>query len=193
MFVLIIIIILFIIVTGIWSTKTYKPKPIFTYYVVKSNIDPLWEQRVDNILKESNWHKYYAIKKVDDPNMANVLIHLKPRSWMAEHYNKPPQYYPSGKRIWFSVTTIVPNGRPDIYLDQYNWTEGVSESGLSPDLYRTYLVNHEFGHALGFAHQSCNKDNVINNTCPVMYQSTRGCGEFICGTQPLDIDLTKKI
>lgn len=158
------------------------------YYVADSNIDPQFKQQTENILQNSNWKTYRSFQQADSEQDANVVIRLvsdKELDWL----HSEPKYYPDGKQVRFSYTVQSSDMSPEIYINSKNWLYGVKESGLSLDEYRTYVINHEFGHALGYHHQPCN-----TGRCPVMYQSTRGCPEgTVCGFQPNNADLNKKI
>ena len=74
------------------------------------------------------------------------------------------------RRTYFSATILTPNGPPLILFDPINFLFGVPASGLSVDLYRQYVINHEFGHAIGMPHLRCER----GKQCPVMYQMTKG-------------------
>jgi hypothetical protein len=56
-------------------------------------------------------------------------------------------------------------------LNLRRWLLGVEAYGDDLDGYRTYLVNHEVGHFLGHAHESCPGDGA---DAPVMMQQTYG-------------------
>jgi hypothetical protein len=92
---------------------------------------------------------------------ADVRIGIAPKRSHYRHVN--------GKRVYFSVTFISENPRT-ILFDPYNYKYGVKRSGLSVEDYRTYVINHEFGHVLGKDHLRCK----AGEQCPVMYQMTRG-------------------
>lgn len=60
-------------------------------------------------------------------------------------------------------------------LNAVRWVEGVESYGDDVDNYRRYLVNHEIGHLLGYAHAKCPGEK---QPSPVMVQqtySTQGC------------------
>lgn len=126
---------------------------------------------VENILNRSRWGDKYNIIRVDDPDKAIVKIHLSGRSSL-DKFHDNPEYYSNGKQIRFSITTQSKFSKPEIFIDADNWHYGVDESGLSVNLYREYVINHEFGHALGYDHAEC-----VKKLCPVMYQMTRGVPE----------------
>jgi hypothetical protein len=111
---------------------------------------------------------------------------------LMRHY--PIQYYPNTKQpIHFSITYPVNNRLKYIYIDEDNWKYGVPESGLTQRKYQEYVINHELGHALGYGHVKCDKEHVYNSTCPVMYQSTRGCPEgYSCAFRVSPVDLLQR-
>ena len=78
--------------------------------------------------------------------------------------------YPDEKEIHGMSFTTLHTDPTFIVMNTKNWNSPPSSFTLSRDKYRTYLINHEFGHALGLhSHQSRTKSN-----CPLMYQQTRG-------------------
>lgn len=183
------IIAIFIIYYIINKTKTKT----VTYYIHNSNIDPTFKSQTQAILLKSPWRRHYKIKEVAESKLADINI------WLVEDkelnkYHDTKEIYPDGSPIRFSLTFQGRNSKPRIYINSKNWIEGVKQSKLTLYDYREYVINHEFGHGLGFDHQPCTKQTAINGTCPVMYQSTRGCPDgFICGQIPNIYDLNKKI
>ncbi|QNE20015.1 DUF3152 domain-containing protein [Kribbella qitaiheensis] len=58
-----------------------------------------------------------------------------------------------------------------VVLNAKRWMYAVPAYAAQIDLYRSYLVNHEVGHALGHGHSTCAKPNT---PAPVMMQQTKG-------------------
>lgn len=62
-----------------------------------------------------------------------------------------------------------------VVLNAWRWANGAHAYGDNLKGYRVYMVNHEFGHALGNGHVACPKDG---SPAPVMVQQTKdleGC------------------
>ena len=65
-------------------------------------------------------------------------------------------------------TTIT--GESAVYLNESRWVRGAVPFEGDLGNYRQYLINHEFGHAIGYAsHQPCGGDGKL---APVMMQQT---------------------
>ncbi|HLT61023.1 MAG TPA: DUF3152 domain-containing protein [Microlunatus sp.] len=58
-----------------------------------------------------------------------------------------------------------------VVLNAKRWAFGAKAYGDDVANYRRYLVNHEFGHALGFGHVDCPDEG---RPAPVMMQQTKG-------------------
>lgn len=166
---------------------------IWTYYIDESlSID--FAAQCRRILQKSSIHDTYTIKEVFDKKSADIEIYLVTRdNMLKKRGTKPLEMYPgTDKPIYFSWTYQKP--KPTIYIDEINWLYGVDESGLNIQEYRTYVIQHEFMHALGYDHQVCNKNTAPNGVCPIMYQSTRGCPKgFKCGHNITKFDYEKRI
>jgi hypothetical protein len=173
--------ILFLLIIVLYMSNTHKIRK--TYYIYDSEIDGMFKERVRDILNVSNWKQYYDIKEVGQLP-ADITIELMKRS---DLNFTDGRVYPDGRPIYYSATTVNTNGGI-IKIDDNNWLYGVKESGLDIDSYREYVINHEFGHGLGYDHIRC-KDGF----CPVMYQATTGCYDNTCLTQPYKIDMSNRI
>jgi hypothetical protein len=60
-----------------------------------------------------------------------------------------------------------------VVLNAKRWLRGAPAYGKDVAGYRDYLVNHEFGHALGLGHLSCPRSG---RPAPAMLQQTKGLG-----------------
>lgn len=63
----------------------------------------------------------------------------------------------------------------NVMINYYRWMAGAYEYPNALSSYRIYLVNHEFGHAIGHGHRDCTG---AGSPAPVMLQqsiSSRGC------------------
>ncbi|WP_394613749.1 DUF3152 domain-containing protein [Lentzea sp. JNUCC 0626] len=75
-----------------------------------------------------------------------------------------------GKEIPFETSCYNP-GQKRVVINVARWVRGAMVYG--PDLagYRTYVINHEVGHALGNGHAACQENDA---PAPVMMQQTFG-------------------
>lgn len=157
----------------------------YTYFVEPSLIDPTFSEKVTNILRNSGWNSAYTLAPAPKES-ATIHIKLVDRATMIAE-NPPKDKHADGSPIYFSFTRQSPTMRPEVWIDANNWQYGVNESKLSTSEYQKYVINHEVGHALGVDHVGC--DINAGGVCPVMWQSTRGCGAARCGTDVSNADI----
>ena len=124
----------------------------YTYFIDNS-LNSEFTAQCRRILHHSVINNTHNIREVLDKKSADIEIYLLTRDeMMKKRGDKPLEMYPgTNKPIYFSWTYYHP--KPTIYIDEINWLYGVNESGLSVNDYRTYVIQHEFMHALGFDHQ----------------------------------------
>ncbi|MGW7683340.1 DUF3152 domain-containing protein [Kribbella sp. NPDC054772] len=58
-----------------------------------------------------------------------------------------------------------------VVLNAKRWIYAIPAYNGNVEMYRSYLVNHEVGHALGHGHSTCTK---VKTPAPVMMQQTKG-------------------
>ncbi len=120
-------------------------------------------ERVESILSEPDrgWtaRGRHRLQRVDDPSRARVRVVLA----------SPARVDRLCGQVGLNTAGIYScwTGRYAV-LNSMRWFSGVSHF---PDLevYRTYLVNHEVGHGLGYGHVSCPG---AGRPAPVMVQQT---------------------
>ena len=80
------------------------------------------------------------------------------------------QIYPNEQHIHNMSFTTIGRHPTTIVFNSDNWNTKPAKFTMELDKYRTYLINHEFGHALGLLEHQ--KKTVA--VCPLMYQQTLG-------------------
>lgn len=76
----------------------------------------------------------------------------------------------------------------EVWINIDRWVHGSNASKLDIYGYRTYLINHEVGHALGFLHQQCECSDelaICDAYVPVMTQQTLDIGKCKPNPYPL--------
>ena len=59
----------------------------------------------------------------------------------------------------------------EIVINNFRWKNGAIDFLKDIEMYRLYLINHETGHILGWAHSDCPKEGAI---APIMMQQSKG-------------------
>lgn len=118
-----------------------------------------------------SWARDRTMQQVDDPSRARVRVVLA----------SPATVDVLCGRVGLDTAGVYScwNGR-FAALNAWRWDAGAT--GF-PDLttYRTYLVNHEVGHALGFGHRGCPGEGSL---APVMMQQSKGLDGCVANGWP---------
>ena len=137
-----------------------------------------------------------------DPDEAALLIQGvldDPRSWRATHRWRF-ELTPVGRSATLHAYIVTPtttdrlcapyltrgevscqNG-DRVVLNAKRWLLGADSYGSDLTNYQRYLINHEFGHALGKHHLECPGPGRL---APVMMQQTKGLGDCRKNPWPL--------
>lgn len=187
------LVLIIVLLIGIYIVDQWCSKKTVNYFTKPSELDNGFRSYVAKVLSKSGWNEKYDLHESQNINNADFTIELMRDSDMDRFKNKPSEFDKVGDEIKWSVTSQGPNIKPSVYINYKNW-QGVPRSGLTLDEYRHYVIEHEVGHALGYDHQDCISETVLDGTCPVMYQSTRGCPpKFKCGYKVTPADFRDKL
>lgn len=159
---------------------------LVTYKIHESSLDEGFVKQTSKIIRSSKWNELYNIREVSDDAIINIYLESDEAM---EPYHTAKEYHEDGTEVRFSITYQGKKTKPIILINYKNWKSGVPQSKLNLEDYREYVINHEFGHALGYDHLPCNAGTAVDGVCPVMYQSTRGCGDMKCGKIPNIMDM----
>lgn len=80
------------------------------------------------------------------------------------------------------------NGR-DVVINAWRWANGARSYASDLTGYRIYVINHEVGHSLGYAHAAC---PAAGELAPVMVQQTKGLDGCRANPWPALVDLDKR-
>lgn len=100
-----------------------------------------------------------------------------------------------------SATDMAPTPPRRVMLNAARWRDGPAAAVMPSaqrdlEAYRTYLVNHELGHAMGLRHIWCTREEgAMHEPAPVMTQQTvsirNGCA-FNCEPTPRDVEALRR-
>ena len=150
--------------------------------------------------------KRIKIKVVVDPDVQKqytippgqieffVVTYLNdPDGWSTKGYFFEPVSYNQDVTIHLSSQATIDKdcgvegklscaelGGKKVWLNADRWYHGASQSKLSLDDYRQYMVSHEIGHILGYEHTYCPGKG---QSAPVMMQQTKGIGKCLPNTK----------
>lgn len=142
------------------------------------NFSPSEQEFIQYVLDDPRaWD--VTFKDIKKSNMKpNILVYKTPGNIINKLY---PQEHLQNLSL-----TDTTNDPIIIHLRKENWDEG--RGGYTNVwMYRTYLVLHEFGHAIGYGHAKCLKKG---DPAPVMMQQTKGT--YPCYPDPWVVKYIKK-
>jgi len=105
----------------------------------------------------------YQFKRCRKPHTPDVILALTKRETMDKLF---------GDTFTLKGLSVTDRGLDPmrIYIDDINWHTRPQDFRGSLKTYRQYLIQHEMGHCLGLDHEKI----IPGQTCPVMYQQTKG-------------------
>jgi putative cell wall-binding protein len=104
------------------------------------------------------------LQRIDDPGAARIRVVLATPATVDRHCAANGLNTAGAYSCW--------DGRRAM-LNLTRWEQGSPHFAADLATYRRYLVNHEFGHGLGFGHTSC---ATAGAPAPIMMQQTKGTG-----------------
>lgn len=137
---------------------------------------------VQTLSDPRGWNKYgYFFREIDqkpgiNPQKDRNIIHIRLSAGETVE-----------NECGFSGMSCCDMAKKNILINYTNWMT-CGKSSLPRDRYRTYVINHEIGHALGLDHAVCSGPG---RTGSVMMQMTRGPSHIypcIENEWPLDPD-----
>lgn len=161
------------------------PRKRVRVYIQPSVIDLTWQTTVRAILDgKEGWRQFLDIAFVSDPETAQVVMRLASQKEMDMRFGNTWE-----KLRGLSVTDSRARDKATVWIHGQRWMHGpdakvrvrdatgrvVTSPKQALRCYRTYVVNHEFGHALGLPHPPVLPDSTAKprEFCSVMHQQTR--------------------
>lgn len=117
--------------------------------------------------------KYYMAKQ---QNPSIVVLAKLSKEEIRKRF-PPEDHKPKQKRIHNLSFTFLYLKPPVIVFNADNWNNKPEGFRGSQQEYLTYLINHEFGHALSLEHE-----HKTAKLCPLMYQQSLGTSDCATAT-----------
>lgn len=120
---------------------------------------------------DRSWVRTRTLEQVDDPARARIRVVLASPDTVDELCGRVGLRTAGIYSCW--------NGR-FAALNSWRWEVG-ADAFDDITTYRNYLVNHEFGHGLGYGHVGCPAEGA---PAPVMMQQSKGVGACVANGWP---------
>lgn len=175
-------------------TRKQKRQTFYSYYIDSKFSD--FNDETQSILSKSRINEFVDIFRVYSLKKADIIIRLVDREDAIEliRKSKVVGIEDIKNNTFFSWVEYTKN-QPEVNIDYDKWTLGSDINyGLSLKDYRKTLIQHEFLHALGYAHVNCNKCTKFGNVCPLMFGPTKTYKtNHIHNTEVSSIDFTERL
>ena len=172
---------------------------IYICTIIDEDIDyslPTFLKKIKSVLLDKRgWQSHNYKFKFVSPTFFNIISKSFPDENSLYKYKKIKLRLSTNKTITNQckfdekekLSCFDPTNEPsEVLINLFRWQNGSSFSGLNLNDYRTYVVNHEIGHALGRGHViQCND---TSKKVPVMMQQTISIGKCIPNPWPLDFE-----
>ena len=159
----------------------------YWYLAIDDDVTGVDFREVANIIVNTlsdvyGWSRYgYHFKMIENMNNDNSKKNKK--NVIAVRISSPKTLKRQCNFEGLSCTDLQRN---EILFNSHRWKYGSKKSGLCLNHYRQQLINHEFGHAIGYDHVVPEVNQ--NRECPVMYQQTISDGRCKPNIYPVDRD-----
>lgn len=151
------------------SQRQIKSKSHYSYFIDSDHSK--FVQTTEDTLNKSRINDYVDIYRVNSKREADIIIRLVTREEAIELIKKSKIVSMEDVKDnkFFSWVEYL-KAKPEVNIDYEKWLKGSEINyGISLKKYRETLIQHEFLHALGYAHVNCNVNTKLGNKCPLMF------------------------
>jgi hypothetical protein len=149
------------------SKSKSKSKTYYSYFIDSDHLK--FVQTTEDTLKKSQINDFIDIYRVNSKREADILIRLVSREEAIELIKKSKIVSIEDNNTFFSWVEYL-KAKPEVNIYYEKWMKGSEiDYGISVKKYRETLIQHEFLHALGYAHVKCNVNTKSGNKCPLMF------------------------